>query len=82
MHRDIARDHCRADAGRLERRDLLVHRPDDHALLVAEHGRIDGAGNVVLGEFERRADIDDFVEIAQAVDGNEQVFHGLQTDSG
>ncbi len=56
MMRDVAHDHRRAYAGRLERRHLLV-----------------------FGEFERRADIDDVAEIAQSVDGNEQVFHGNAT---
>jgi hypothetical protein len=33
---------------------------------------------VVLGEFERRADIDDLVEIAQPFQGSEQVLHDAE----
>jgi hypothetical protein len=36
---------------------------------------------VVFGKFERRADVDDFVEIGQAIEGNKQVFQGAARKS-
>ena len=63
MVRDIARDQRRADPRGFERRYLLVRRADQHALFVAQHGRVERARNMVFREFERRAHIDDFIEI-------------------
>jgi hypothetical protein len=31
---------------------------------------------VILGEFERRADVDDFIEILEPVQAHEQIFQG------
>jgi ethanolamine ammonia-lyase large subunit len=36
---------------------------------------------MVVGEFERRADVDDFIEISQAVEGNKQVFQSAARKS-
>jgi hypothetical protein len=74
MPRDVARDHRRADPRRFVRRHLTVHRADDHALLVTEYGRVQRAGDVVLGELERRAHVDDLVELAGAIEGDNQVL--------
>jgi hypothetical protein len=71
---DIARDQRGAHPGRLERRHLLVHRADDHPLLIAQHGRVDRAWNVVLGEFERRAHVDDFIEAREFGERRKQTF--------
>ncbi len=81
MLRDIARHHRRAHAGGLERRDLLVHRADDHPLFVAQHRRVDRSWNVVFSEFERRAHIHDFIESCQLIKRHKQVFQ-LDNTSG
>jgi hypothetical protein len=36
---------------------------------------------MVVGEFERRADVDYLVEIGQAIEGNKQVFQGAARES-
>ncbi|MNQ94140.1 hypothetical protein D3C85_1096420 [compost metagenome] len=75
MAGDVAGDEGGARAGCFEWRNLLVHRTDQHAFVVAEHGRVAGAGDVIVGILERRAHVDDFVEIMQFVQADEQVFH-------
>jgi hypothetical protein len=60
--RDVGRDHRAADAPRLEGAGLHVDGADDAALLVVEHGAVDGAGNVVERELGRRAGVDQRVE--------------------
>ena len=80
MPRDVACDHRRADARGFERGGLNVKRADDDTFFVFEHGRIDGAGYVVFGEFERRAHIDDFVEVRQVLEADAEVFQGRKKE--
>jgi hypothetical protein len=61
----VARDQFRADLLRLERRDLLVQRPDLGALDVVQHRRGDRAGDVILREFRGRACVDNGIEVAE-----------------
>ena len=75
MGGDVARGQRSPQAGRVERR-LAIQRAHAGAFVVAEHRRIHGAGDVVVGEFQRRAHVDDFVEIIQSVQAGEQVFQG------
>ena len=65
MVRDVLRYQCRADLARLERRHLLVQRADGDALLVRQYRAVDGAGDVVIGEFGRGAHVDDFVKLGE-----------------
>ncbi|MNT71102.1 hypothetical protein D3C72_2095530 [compost metagenome] len=67
MPRDVARDDGRAGTRGFEGRDLAIQGADLHAFFIAEHGRVDRAGDVVVGVFERRAHIDDLVEFIQLV---------------
>jgi hypothetical protein len=46
---------------------LLVQGADPRAFLVVQHGQVDGAGQVVLGEFRRGAGVDDCVEGGQFI---------------
>jgi len=57
--RDVARDQCRTQFARFERRYLLVQRPHACAFVVVEYRRIEGAGKPVDGEFPLAAHIDD-----------------------
>lgn len=75
---DVARHPGRADPRRLVGRDLLVHGADDHALVVAQHGGVQRAGNMVLRVLERRAHVDDFVELVDAGQRNKEGIHGGQ----
>ena len=43
----------------------FVEGADFDALFVAENGEVDGAGEMVVGEFERSADVDDAGEFLQ-----------------
>ena len=70
---DVARGQGGAQAGGLERR-LAVQRADPGAFLIAEHRRVQGAGDVVIGIFERRAHVDDVVEVIEPVQAGQQVF--------
>ncbi|MCY1545471.1 hypothetical protein D9M68_814160 [compost metagenome] len=76
MRRDVARHQRGAHPRGLERRDLLVKRADHGPLFVAQHRRVDRARNMIVGEFERRTHIDDFIEIIPLVECGEQVFQG------
>ena len=73
---DMACDHRRTDARRFERRGLHIERADDHAFFVFEHGGVDRAGDAILREFERCANVDDFVEIGQTLEADASVFQG------
>ncbi|MNR29869.1 hypothetical protein D3C85_1472850 [compost metagenome] len=73
--RDIARGDGGADLARLERRHLLVQGADAHALLVAHHRAVDGAGDVVFGKFCRGAHVDDLVKLVALCYGRELEKH-------
>ena len=66
MPRDVGGDERGAEALRLEGAALLVGRADERALLVVEHRAVDGAGQVVLGEFRRAPRVEDRVPAARA----------------
>jgi hypothetical protein len=55
----------RAELLGVERRDLLVERADLRALGVVEHRRRNRSGDMVLGEFGRRSDVDNAVELLE-----------------
>ena len=67
MPRDIAAHERRAELARLERRALLVDRPDARALLVVQHRAVDGAAHVIRGELALRARVDDLVKAGRVV---------------
>ena len=59
---DVAGDQGGAGFLRLEGGNLLVQGADARPFLVVQHRQVDGAGNVVLGEFGGRSGVDDLVE--------------------
>ena len=63
--RDVVADQGRADFFGIERRHLLVDRADLCALGVVQHRAVDRAGDVIVGEFAFRTDIDDGVVAVQ-----------------
>src|SRR5512143_171457 len=73
MLRAVARNQCRTDFLRLERRHLLVQSADTFPLGVVQHRQVAGAGNVVFGEFARGTDVDDLIE------GRKVGYGGRQT---
>ncbi|MNT25282.1 hypothetical protein D3C72_1607950 [compost metagenome] len=46
-----------------------------HALFVVQYRCVEGAGDVVDGVLQRRAHVDDFVEVVKLFQISEQVFH-------
>src|SRR6185312_15390411 len=63
--RDVTRDQSGTDSRRVERRYLLIMRPDQDPLLVTENGGIDGIWNVVDLELQRGAHVNDLVEVLE-----------------
>ena len=62
---DIARHQRSTHLVGLERRHLLVQRANANALLVIQHRAVDGAGDVVFGEFRRGAHVDNLVKLIE-----------------
>jgi hypothetical protein len=62
MRRDVPRHHRRADLARPEGAFALVDRAHHRALRIRQRRQADGAGQVVLCEFGRRAHVDHGVE--------------------
>jgi len=60
--RDVAGDEGGADLAGGEGRDLLVNRADPGAFLVGQGGQVERAGDMILGKFGRRADVDHVIE--------------------
>ena len=65
MRRDVARHHGRAQTAGLELGFLDVQGSHLGALGVVQHGQVDGAGQVILGELGRAAHVDQGVEGGQ-----------------
>ena len=70
MMRDVAADEGGADPLGLERRDLLVERTDARALFVVEHGAVDRAGDVILGELAPGPGVDHLVKFVELCYGS------------
>ncbi len=75
MPRRIAGNQRRPQLARGEGADLLVDRAHPGALFVIQHRQADRAGQMILGPFRRRANIDDLVkaeprQIAEGCEGN------------
>ncbi len=75
MEGDIARHHRGTQPGRFKGRHLFVNRADGDPFLVTEHRGIDGAGNMVMLELQRCADIDHAVEAVKFGQFDQRVFH-------
>src|SRR5262249_34707362 len=75
---DVACGKWSAEAFRLERGALRVHGAHERALLVVEHRRVHGAGQVVLGVLGRTARIDHIVERNQVRQREPRRDHGFR----
>ena len=79
MERYVCRDIGCANPLRSKWGRLLVQRTDLDTLIVVENRAVDRSGNVIVEEFGRCSNIDDFVENAIVFDllyAGDAVIHG------